>query len=98
MPGAERLTGYVALASAPALRLVTTGGEERLERRDGRTTPVRGDVAWFYRDDFRLALRVERRAAETEARFTGYALPLAGAVEIHAQIDYQFPVFRAWRR
>ncbi len=90
VPGAERLTGYVALASAPALRLVTTGGEERLERRDGRTTPIKGDVAWFYRDDFGLALRVERRATETEARFTGYALPLAGAVEIHGQIDYRF--------
>ena len=90
VPGAERLTGYVALTGAPGLRLVTTGGEDRLERRDGRTTPVRGDVAWFYRDDFRLTLRVERRTAETEARFTGYALPLAGAAEIHAQIDYQF--------
>ena len=90
VPGAERLTGYVALTAAPALRLVTTGGEERLERRDGRTTPVKGDMAWFYRDDFRLALRVERRAAETEARFAGYALPLAGAVEIHAQLDYHF--------
>ena len=90
VPGAERLTGYVALASTPGLRLATTGGEERLERRDGRTTPVQGSVAWFYRDNFRLALRVERRAAETEARFTGYALPLAGAVEIHAQIDYHF--------
>ncbi len=88
--GAERLAGYIALTSASAFRLVTTGGDDRLERRDGRTTPVRGDVAWFYRDDFRLALRVERRAAETEARFTGYALPLAGAVEIHAQIDYRF--------
>ena len=90
VPGAERLTGYLALTSASAFRLVTTGGEDRLERRDGRTTPVRGDVAWFYRDDFRLNLRVERRVAETEARFTGYALPLAGAVEIHAQIDYRF--------
>ena len=90
VPGAEPLTGYVALTGAPGLRLVTTGGEDRLERRDGRTTPLTGDVAWFYRDDFRLALRVERRTAETEARFTGYALPLAGAAEIHAQMDYQF--------
>ena len=90
VPGAERLTGYVALASAPALRLVISGGEERLERRDGRTTPVTGEVAWFYRDGFDLGLRVERRASETEARFTGYALPMAGALEIHGQIDYRF--------
>ncbi len=90
VPGAERLTGYAALTSAPEFRVTAIAGEERLERRDGRATPVRGDVAWFYRDGFHLALRVERRAAETEARFTGYALPLAGAVEIHAQLDYHF--------
>ena len=42
VPGAERLTGYVALTSAPALRLVTTGGEERLERRDGAHHPGHG--------------------------------------------------------
>ncbi len=90
VPGAERLTGYIALAHDPALRLIPTGGEDALERRDGRTTPVLGEVAWFYRDDFHLALRIERRAAEMEARFTGYALPLAGAVEMHGQIAFQF--------
>ncbi len=85
--GAEKINGYIAAKSDEAFR-IETRTTDGLERRDGRVTPVRGDFAWFRRSEFKLALQVARRTPEVRAAFTGYALPLAGALSVRAEIGY----------
>ncbi len=87
--GAAKVTGYIALVADPAYRLEAAPGET-LERRDGRSTPVRGDFAWFRRDVFELGVRIYKRPAEVLAALTGYALPLEGVLDLHATMNYQF--------
>jgi hypothetical protein len=87
--GARQITGYVALKASEGLRLEAEPSET-LERRDGRTTPVQGDYAWFRRDDFALKVKVSRRPLEVLAALTGYALPLEGVLDLHAEIAYDF--------
>jgi hypothetical protein len=87
--GAERVTGYIALKADDAFRLEAEPSET-LERRDGRTTPVEGDYAWFRGADFTLRVKVAKRPGEILAALTGYALPLEGVLDLHAQIDYTF--------
>lgn len=87
--GAAKVTGYIALSADAAYRLDATPGET-LERRDGRSTPVKGEFAWFRRDVFELAVRVYKRPAEVLAALTGYALPLEGVLDLHATMNYQF--------
>jgi hypothetical protein len=86
---AAKITGYIALIADAAFRIEPQPGET-LERRDGRTTPVRGDHAWFRRDAFDLAVRVTKRPAEVLATLTGYALPLEGVLDLHATMNYAF--------
>ncbi|MES2571814.1 MAG: DUF4974 domain-containing protein, partial [Verrucomicrobiota bacterium] len=87
--GAKKVTGYIALKADPAFRLEAQPSET-LEARDGRTTPVRGDYAWFRRDEFSLAVRVSKRPGEMLATLTGYALPLEGVLDLHAQMAFTF--------
>ena len=87
--GAEKVTGYIAVGSEETFR-IEAEPSETLERRDGRTTPVRGDYAWFRRDEFALNLKVAKRPAEVLAALTGYALPLEGVLDLHATIDFTF--------
>ena len=87
--GAERVTGYIALKADEAFRLEAEPSET-LERRDGRATPVEGDYAWFRGADFTLQVKVAKRPGEVLAALTGYALPLEGVLDLHAQIDYNF--------
>jgi len=87
--GAERVTGYIALKADDAFRLEAEPSET-LERRDGRTTPVEGDYAWFRGADFTLRVKIAKRPGEVLAALTGYALPLEGVLDLHAQIDYHF--------
>ena len=87
--GVEKVTGYIALKADAAFRLEAEASET-LERRDGRTTPVQGDYAWFRRQDFSLNVKVVKRTGEILATLTGYALPLEGVLDLNAQIDFQF--------
>ncbi len=61
-----------------------------MERRDGRTTPVHGDYAWFRRQEFTLSVKVAKRPGEVLASLTGYALPLEGVLDLHARINLEF--------
>jgi hypothetical protein len=83
--GAEKVSGYLALRASENFRLETEAAD-MLEPRDGRTTPVTGIYAWFRRGAFDLKVRVTRRPSELLATLTGYALPLAGVLDLHAQI------------
>ncbi len=87
--GAEKVTGYIALQADDSFRLEAEASET-LERRDGRTTPVRGDYAWFRRAEFALKVKVVKRPGEVLAALTGYALPLEGVLDLHAQMNFQF--------
>lgn len=87
--GAEQVAGYIALRAAEDFRLEAEASET-LERRDGRITPVKGAYAWFRRDDYGLRVKVTRREGERLATLTGYALPLAGGLDVHAQIAWDF--------
>ena len=87
--GAEKITGYIALQADDSFRLEAEASET-LERRDGRTTPVRGDYAWFRRADFSLKVKVAKRPGEVLASLIGYALPLEGVLDLHAQMNFQF--------
>jgi hypothetical protein len=84
---AEKTNGYIA-ARAEQMFRIETQTANLLERRDGRTTPVRGDFAWFRRNEFKLVLNVTRRTPEVRAALVGYALPLQGALSVRAEIDY----------
>ena len=86
---AAKVAGYIALIADPAFRLEAQPGET-LERRDGRSTPVQGDYAWFRRDAFDLKVKIARRPAEVLAALTGYALPLEGVLDMHASMNYRF--------
>jgi hypothetical protein len=86
---ASKVAGYIALVADAAFRLEAQPGET-LERRDGRSTPVRGDYAWFRRDAFDLKVKIARRPAEVLAALTGYVLPLEGLLDVHASMNYQF--------
>lgn len=85
--GAETINGYLAIKADSMFRLETsdTAG---LERRDGRTTPVKGDFAWFRRETFKLGLKLARRAPEVRAALTGYALPAEGALDVNGQLGF----------
>ncbi len=87
--GAEKVSGYLALRASENFRLETEAAD-MLEPRDGRTTPVTGAYAWFRRGAFDLKVRVTRRPSELLATITGYALPLAGVLDLHAQIVWDF--------
>ncbi|MEA3213467.1 MAG: hypothetical protein QOE70_6524 [Chthoniobacter sp.] len=87
--GVQQVTGYIALQADPAFRLEASPSET-LERRDGRTTPVQGDYAWFRRDEFTLTVKVARRPGEVLAALTGYALPMEGVLDLHAQLGFEF--------
>ncbi|MEO6789091.1 MAG: hypothetical protein ABI318_23460, partial [Chthoniobacteraceae bacterium] len=87
--GTAKVTGYIALTADPAFRLEAQAGET-LERRDGRSTPVRGEYAWFRRDAFDLTVKIARRPSEVLAALTGYALPLEGVLDLHAVMNWQF--------
>jgi hypothetical protein len=87
--GAEKVSGYLALRASENFRLETEAAD-MLEPRDGRTTPVTGAYAWFRRGAFDLKVRVTRRPSELLATLTGYALPLAGVLDLHAQIVWDF--------
>jgi hypothetical protein len=84
-----KVTGYIALTADAAFRIEARAGET-LERRDGRSTPVRGEYAWFRRDEFDLTIQIARRPSEVLAALTGYALPLEGLLDLHAVMNYQF--------
>ncbi len=85
--GSEKTNGYIAAKSDEAFR-IETRATDGLDKRDGRVTPVRGDFAWFRRNDFNLTLHIARRTPEVRATLTGYALPIAGALSVHAEIGY----------
>ncbi len=87
--GAERVTGYMPLRAESTFRLEVEASDT-LERRDGRITPVRGEYAWFRRGDFTLRVKIARRPGELLASVTGYALPLAGVLDLRAQIAWDF--------
>ena len=87
IPGAEKVNGYLALQAEQMFRLETTG-VDGLEKRDGRTTPVKGDFAWFRREAFQLHVKISRRAAEVQATLLGYALPVDGALDVNGQLVY----------
>ena len=84
-----KVTGYIALTADPAFRIEAQPGET-LERRDGRSTPVHGEYAWFRRDAFDLTIKIARRPSEVLAALTGYVLPLEGFLDVRASMNYQF--------
>lgn len=86
VPGADALSGYVAVQFDGSFR-VETQTATSLEPRDGRTTPVEGALAWFRLRDYALQLSVSRRPTEIDATVTAYAVPLQGTLEIEGQID-----------
>ena len=87
IPGAEKINGYLALRADEMFRVETTGAEG-LEKRDPRTTPVKGDFAWFRRESFQLHVKLSRRAPEVQAALLGYALPVDGALDVHGQLGF----------
>ncbi len=87
--GTAKVAGYIALTADAAFRLEAQAGET-LERRDGRSTPVHGEYAWFRREAFDLTIKIARRPSEVLAALTGYALPLEGVLDLHAVMNYQF--------
>ena len=87
--GAVNVSGYIALRADESFRLEAQPSET-LEPRDGRTTPVRGDYAWFRRDRFALQVKVAKRPGEVLAALTGYALPMEGVLDLHARIAWEF--------
>jgi len=87
IPGAEKINGYIALKADEMFRLETSVAKD-LEQRDGRTTPVEGDFAWFRRETFQLQVKVARREAEVQSTLLGYALPMDGALDVHGQLNF----------
>ena len=87
--GTAKVAGYIALTADAAFRLEAQAGET-LERRDGRSTPVHGEYAWFRREAFDLTVKIARRPSEVLAALTGYALPLEGVLDLRASMNYQF--------
>jgi len=87
--GTAKVAGYIALTADAAFRLEAKAGET-LERRDGRSTPVHGEYAWFRREAFDLTVKIARRPSEVLAALTGYALPLEGVLDLRASMNYQF--------
>ena len=87
--GAVNVSGYIALRADESFRLEAQPSET-LEQRDGRTTPVHGDYAWFRRDRFALQVKVAKRPGEVLAALTGYALPMEGVLDLHARIAWEF--------
>ena len=87
--GTAKVAGYIALTADAAFRLEAQAGET-LERRDGRSTPVHGEYAWFRREKFDLTVKIARRPSEVLAALTGYALPLEGVLDLRASMNYQF--------
>ena len=85
--GAAKTNGYLAIKADEMFRL-ETGATEGLEPRDGRSTPVRGDFAWFRRDSFKLAVKISRRTPEIQATLLACALPVEGALDVHGQLNY----------
>ena len=83
----EKINGYLAVKADDLFRLETLS-TRGLEPRDGRTTPVKGDFAWFRREGFELQLKLARRASELQATLLGYALPLDGALDLHGQLNF----------
>jgi len=87
--GAQNVSGYIALKSDESFRLEAQPSDT-LEPRDARNAPIQGEYAWFRRDAFALGVKVVRRPSEVLASVTGYALPLQGVLDIHAQLDWEF--------
>ncbi len=87
--GAANVSGYIALRADDTFRLEAKPSDS-LERRDPRTTPIHGEYAWFHREAFSLPVHVFRKPSETIATLTGYALPLEGILDVHAQIAWEF--------
>lgn len=85
--GAEKVNGYLAVKADAMFRLETAAAKG-LEPRDGRTTPVRGDFAWFRREAFELQVKVARRAPEVQSVLLGYALPVDGALDVNGQLNF----------
>ncbi|MDF1812515.1 MAG: tetratricopeptide repeat protein, partial [Verrucomicrobiales bacterium] len=82
---AESLSGYIAVTFDSSW-LIQTNETTGLSPRDGRNTPVRGNLAWFRLDDYTLDVEVSRRPPEIEVVNTAYALPLANTLEIEGQL------------
>ena len=82
----EAVSGYLAVQFDPSFQ-IETDSTTGLEPRDGRKTPVQGNLAWFRLDNFSLDLKASRRPPELEASVTAYALPLANSLAIEGQID-----------
>ncbi|HWB59301.1 MAG TPA: hypothetical protein VG733_07405, partial [Chthoniobacteraceae bacterium] len=87
LQGAEKVSGYLAIQADGMFRLETTGADG-LEKRDGRTTPVRGEFAWFRRDAFQLHVKLARRSPEIQAELLAYALPVDGALDVNGQLGF----------
>jgi hypothetical protein len=89
LPGAEKLSGYVALDFDESFR-VTTPRTDGLEPRDPRQfegkLPLTGRRAWFRLDAFQLDLAVSRRTPEFDATIALDVLPLLNTLEVEGQL------------
>ena len=89
LPGAEKVSGYVALDFDESFR-VTTPRTDGLEPRDPRQfegkLPLTGRRAWFRLDAFQLDLAVSRRAPEFDATIALDVLPLLNTLEVEGQL------------
>ena len=90
--GAEKVTGYIALQADDSFRLEAEASET-LERRDGRTTPVRGVYAWF-----RRGLCAQSEGGKAGWRSPGLAHRLRAAAGGRARSaradEFPIPLFR----
>lgn len=89
LAGAEKISGYVALAFDESLRVApsdTLGLEPRDPRQFAGRLPLSGHLAWFRLDDFQLDLTVSRRPAEFDATLALDVLPLLNSLEIEGQV------------
>ncbi len=86
-----KVTGYIALTADPAFRIEAQPGET-LERRDGRSTPVQGEYAWFRRDAFDLT--VEDRAASVRGARGAHGLRPAARRRARCACGDELPVPR----
>ncbi|MFT5467992.1 MAG: hypothetical protein ACI8UO_003100, partial [Verrucomicrobiales bacterium] len=77
--------GYVAVDADPAFT-IETGATEGLENRDGRATPITGQLAWERLGPYSLELNVTRREPAIFGQMTAYALPLTNSLEVEGQL------------
>ena len=76
--GRGEINGYLALQADKMFRVRGRCDRRRIGKTNGRTTPVKGDFAWFRREAFQLQVKISRRARRCRPPFSPTRCPWTG--------------------